>query len=74
MLVKEALAILVNLSRLVEEKMEAPISHVQVLVNSHISITVASLYSHMIRGDFPSSPLHNREPDWEPCLDLGCVQ
>ena len=50
MLGKEALVLLVNLSRLVAAKMEEPISYMRGWVNGRITIAVTISYSRMIRG------------------------
>ena len=52
-------------------KMDEPISHVRGSINIQITIVVAILYSHMVRGDQLPSPLWDREPDWDPELGLG---
>ena len=64
MLGKEALVVLANLSRLMEVKMEGPISHVCGWVNGRIEILVIRLYSCVICGPRIPSPLWYRDPDW----------
>ena len=60
MLGKEALVVLTNLSRLMVEKLEEPISHVRGWVNGRIAVAVARSYSRMIHGDRLPSPLRGR--------------
>ena len=43
-------------------------------VNGQIAITVARLYSHIIRGDFLPSTLKDRDPDWGSGLGLGLAK
>ena len=47
---KEALVVLADLSRLMEAKVDEPISHVRGWVNGRIAIAVARSYSCMILG------------------------
>ena len=47
------------------EKREEPLLQVRRRVNGHITIAVARSYSQMIRGACLSSPLREREPDWD---------
>ena len=56
---KEALVVLPNVSRLMAEKLEKPISHVCGCVNGRIAITVAAFYSHMIIGARLPNSLYN---------------
>ena len=74
MLGKETLVVLANMSRLMAAKMDEPISHVRGWVNGPIVIVVARSYSGMIRGACITSPLQDREPDWELGLGLGLAQ
>ena len=74
MLGKEALVILSNLSRLMAEKLEEPISHVRGWVNGRIAIAVTRLYSRMIRDDLLPSTLRDQEPDWYSGSGLSLVQ
>ena len=71
---REALVVLVNLSQLMAEKTDDPISRVQGCINSHIAIAVTSLYSCMIYGARLPSPLQDREPYWDPALGLWLAQ
>ena len=74
MLGKEALVVLTNLSQLVAEKLEEPISHLRGWFNGRISIAVVRLYSLMIRGACLPVPLRDREPDWDSVSGLGLAQ
>ena len=71
MLEKEALVLLVNLSRLMVAKIEESISHVQGCVNGSIEIVFAILYFRMILRARLPIPLQDRDPDWE--LGSGLV-
>ena len=71
MLGREALAVLVNLSRLMAEKIDEPILHVQGWINGQIAIMAARSYSRMIRGAQLPSPLRDQEPDWDPPSGMG---
>ena len=62
MLGKEAPVVLVNLSRLMAEKLKEPISHVCGWFNGRIAIAIARSYSRMIRGVCLPSTLWYREP------------
>ena len=73
-LVKGALVAHTNLSLLMAEKVEEPISRMQVWINGRIEIVVARLYSRMIRRDFLTVPLWDRDPDWESGLGLVLAQ
>ena len=59
----EALVILSNLSQLMAEKLEEPISHVRGWFNRCIAITLTGLYSRIIYGYCLTSPLQERNPD-----------
>ena len=74
MLGKEALVVLVKLSQIMAAKIEEPITHVRGWDNGCTTITVARLYSRMIRGALLASPLRDQEPDWDPGSGLGLVQ
>ena len=74
MLVKEALVVLTNLSQLMAEKPEEPISHVRGWVNIWISITAVRFYSRMIRGYSLPIPLRYQELEWDPGPGLGLAQ
>ena len=74
MLGKEDLVILSNLSRLMAEKLEKPISHVRGWVNAQIKITAANLYYRMIRGARLPINLRYWETDWYLGSGLGLVQ
>ena len=50
MLGKEALLVLITLSRVMAEKKDEPISHVTGWVNGQIEITVTRLYSRVLHG------------------------
>ena len=71
MLEKEALVLLVNLSRLMVAKIEESISHVQGCVNGRIEIVFDILYFRMILRARLPIPLQDRDPDWE--LGSGLV-
>ena len=62
---KEALVILANLSQIMAAKMKEPIYHMSGWINSRFEIIVARLYSRIIRGSCLSSPLRDKDPDWE---------
>ena len=51
MIGKEALVLLTNSSRLMAEKMEEPILHVHIWINSRIAIAVTRFYSRIIGVD-----------------------
>ena len=53
-----------NLSRLMAEKIEEPILHVNEWLNGRIEITVVKSYSHMIHGYSILIPLQDRDLDW----------
>ena len=74
MLGKESLVVLVNLSQLMAAKMKESISHVHDWINDRIAITVAIMYSCMIRGACLHSPLWDRDPVWESDFGLGLEQ
>ena len=71
---KEAPLVLANLSQLMAEKMEEPISHVQGRGNGCIAIAVAISYSHIIHGACIPSPFMDRERVWESVLGLRLAQ
>ena len=71
MLGRENLALLVNLSQIMAAKMYEPILHVRGWINGQNAITVARMYSRMIRGSQPPSTLQDREPYWDLSLGLG---
>ena len=56
---------LYQLSQVVADKREEPLSQVRVCVNGHIAIAIARSYSRMICRARPPSPLWEREPDWD---------
>ena len=74
MLGKEALVILTNLSQLIATKIEEPLSQVRGWVNVRIAITVARLYSHMIRSACLTSTIQYQELEWDPGPGLVLVQ
>ena len=55
-------------------KMDKPISHVQGWISGQISISVASSYSQIIRGDRICGTLQDQDPDWDPASGLGLAQ
>ena len=57
---KEALFVITNLSQLVVEKMDEPISQVRGWINDQIAIAIARLYSRIICGACLPSPLRDR--------------
>ena len=69
MLGKEALVVLINLSQLMEAKMEESILHVQGWANGWILIAVVISYIYMIHGSHLTSPLRDRDMEWK----LGLV-
>ena len=71
MLGREALFILSQLSRVMVDKREEPLSLVRGWVNVRIAIAVARSYSRMIRGARLPSPLREREPDWDLKSGIG---
>ena len=71
---RRPLFLLANLSRLMEEKMEEPISHVQGWVDGWITIKVARYYCRMIHRAHLPITLWDREMDWESVSGLGLVQ
>ena len=74
MLGKEALVVLMNLSRTIVTKLEEPLSQVHSWVNVWIAIAIARSYSRMIRIYCLPSPLWDQEPDWDLGSGLGLVQ
>ena len=74
MLGKEPLVVIGSLSRLMVEKIDEPILHVRGWINVQIAIAVTRLYSRMIRGACPPSPLWDQDPDWDLVLGLGLAQ
>ena len=70
---KEILDVLMNLSRLMAGKLEEPISHVHVQVNSLITIDVTRSYYRIIYRTYSPSTLRDRDPDWDlgSCLVLA---
>ena len=63
-LIKEALVVLADLSRLMAAKMEELILHVHGWINGHIAVAVVRSYSCMIRGDNIPRPLWYKDPNW----------
>ena len=63
MLGRESLVRLSQLSRVMAEKREEPLSQVRGWVNGRIAIAVARSYSRMKRGARICSPLREQEPD-----------
>ena len=74
MLGNEALVVLANLSQLMAAKMKEFISHVHGWINGCIQISVAILYSCMIRGYHIPIPIRDRDPNWELVLGIGLAQ
>ena len=71
MLGREALVVLANLSQLIADRMDEPILHVQVWINSQFTIMVVILYSCIIRGARLIIPPRYQDPDWDPESGLG---
>ena len=65
MMGKEAQVILANLGRLMGEKMEEPISHVQGWFNLPITIVVMRLYCWMLCGPRVPILLQKWVMDWK---------
>ena len=74
MLGREALVVLANFSRLVAEKIDEPISHVQGWINGRITIAFARSYSQIIHRDRLPSPLQDWDPEWYPASGLRLAQ
>ena len=74
MLSKEDLVVLTNLSQLMAEKLEEPISHVCGWVNGRIIIDTMRIYSHIIHEARLPIPLRYQEPEWNPVSGLGLAQ
>ena len=74
MLGKEALAVLTNLSRHIQTKLEEPLLQVCGWFNGQIKIMVARLYYFTIHGDCLPITLREWEPDWDPGSGLGLAQ
>ena len=74
MLVKEALVVLANSSRLMSEKMEEPVLNMHGWVTGRIAIVVTRSYSLTIHGAHLPSTLRERDPDLESGSGLGLVQ
>ena len=66
MLRKEALVVLTNLSRLMAEKLEEPLSHIPGWVNGQFTIRSMRSYSGMMCVASLPIPLRDQEPDWGP--------
>ena len=66
MLGREALVVLSQLSQFMAAKRAEPLSQVRAWIKGRIAIAIARSYSQMIRGAQLSSPLWEREPDWDP--------
>ena len=66
---REALVVLLQLSRVMSEKREEPLSQVRGWVNGKTEISVVISYSQMICGARLPSPLRERDPDWD--LETG---
>ena len=71
---REDLSVLANFSHFMAAKMDEPISHVQVWINSQVLIAVMRSYSQIIRWYLLTSPLRDRDPYWYPELGLGLAQ
>ena len=71
MLGREALVVILQLIRLMEEKRQEPLLQVQGWVNGQIKIAVARSYSRMICRDRLPSPLQERYLGWDPELGIG---
>ena len=65
MLGKDYLFVILNLSRLMAEIIEEPISHIRGLVNGWIAIAVMRFYSRIIRRACLTSPLWDRDMYWD---------
>ena len=74
MLGREALVVLVNLSRLMAANMDEPIFHVRDWINSWIAIAVSRSYSHIIHRSRLPSLLQDWDTDWDPASGLGLAQ
>ena len=74
MIGKETLVIFVNLSQIMEAKMEGPIFHMRGLVNGWIETAIAILHSRIILGALIPSTLQYREKIWKYGLVLGLAQ
>ena len=74
MILIEDLVILVNLSQLMADKIEEPISHVQGWINGWIAIAVVRSYSGTIHRDHPPITLPDRDSDWKSSSGLGLAK
>ena len=74
MLRKEYLFVIMNLSGLMVEKCEEPISHVYGCINFWITIAVVRLYYCIICQSRLPGPLWDREKVWDPVSGLGLAQ
>ena len=63
---RESLVVFLQLSQVMAEKREEPLSKVRERVNGRIVIAVARSYSQMIRGSQFPSTLQERDLDWDP--------
>ena len=74
MLGKENLVVLFNFIWLIATKMEEPVLHVRVFINSRIEIVVPRFYSRIINGACIPTTLQYRDHDWESISGLVLAQ